>query len=151
MIENKLFNSNTELLLRSMLVLSKYSNLNIDQIAEIDFKATYGFYFGIADENLHGDNEFGLQEYSLRRKKISDAVMNGALRGVISYKEIENQGYLYALSSKGNRVISKFDSEDLYFTEYRKEIEKIDIPAADESTYFLERIEDKLWVRDFEE
>ncbi len=39
MNDNNIFNSSVELTLRVLLVLSHFSDLNVDQIAIVDFKA----------------------------------------------------------------------------------------------------------------
>lgn len=150
MTNNKVFNSDTELLLRAILVLSKFSNLNIDQIAEIDFKVTYGRHFGLSDENLHGNNEFDLQEYSLRRKKLNDAIVKGVLQGSVLYKEQHKKGFVYCLSSKGEMVVLDFNSKDLYFKEYLDNLNRIQVPAENEAVHFSDNLSNKLWVKYFE-
>lgn len=128
MNDKNIFNSSVELTLRTLLVLSHFSDLNVDQIAIIDFKTTYGKYFGNSEYNLHGDNEFGLQEYGLRRQKISKSIKEGVLQGIITYREFAKKGFLYSLSTDGKSVVNNFPKEDLYFKEYNAALKNIEVP-----------------------
>ena len=129
MNDKNIFNSSVELTLRTLLVLSHFSDLNVDQIAIIDFKTTYGKYFGNSEYNLHGDNEFGLQEYGLRRQKISKSIKEGVLQGIITYREFAKKGFLYSLSTDGKSVVNNFPKVDLYFKEYNAALKNIEVPV----------------------
>lgn len=145
MNKNKIFNSSVELSLRILLVLNNFSNLNLDKISIIDFKATYGKYFGNSEFNLHGDNEFGLQEYALRRQKISKSVKESVLRGIITYHEVSDKGFLYSISPDGKSVVRDFPKEDLYFKEYSEALTNIKIPNLNEVKEFQEKLNEKMW------
>lgn len=145
MNENNIFNSSVELTLRALLVLSHFSDLNIDQIAIIDFKATYGKYFGNSEYNLHGDNEFGLQEYGLRRQKISNYIKKGVLQGIITYREFAKKGFLYSLSVDGKSIVNNFPREDLYFKEYNSTLKSIKVPSIHEIKIFQDKLSEKMW------
>lgn len=145
MNDDNLFNGSVELTLRILLVLSRYRNLNIDQIAIIDFKSTYSKYFGNLDYNLHGDNEFGLQEYALRRQKISRSIKTGVLRGIITYHELDSRGFLYSISPEGKLIVQNFSKEDLYFNEYNAALKKIQVPSVNEIRQFQEILSTKMW------
>lgn len=145
MNENNIFNSSVELTLRALLVLSHFSDLNIDQIAIIDFKATYGKYFGNSEYNLHGDNEFGLQEYGLRRQKISNYIKKGVLQGIITYREFDKKGFLYSLSVDGKSIVNNFPREDLYFKEYNSTLKSIKVPSIHEIKIFQDKLSEKTW------
>lgn len=145
MNDNNIFNSSVELTLRVLLVLSHFSNLNVDQIAIVDFKATYGKYFGNSEYNLHGDNEFGLQEYGLRRQKISNSIKKGVLQGIITYREIAKKGFLYSLSIDGKSIVNNFPKEDLYFKEYNAALKNIKVPNIREIKTFQGKLSQKMW------
>lgn len=145
MNDKNIFNSSVELTLRVLQVLSHFSDLNIDQIAIIDFKATYGKYFGNSEYNLHGDNEFGLQEYGLRRQKISNTIKKGVLQGIITYREFVKKGFLYSLSIDGKSVVNNFPKEDLYFKEYNTALKNIKIPSIHEIKNFQDMLSQKMW------
>lgn len=145
MNENDIFNSSVELTLRTLLVLSHFSDLNIDQIAIMDFKATYGKYFGNSEYNLHGDNEFGLQEYGLRRQKISNSIKKGVLQGIITYREFAKKGFLYSLSNDGKAIVNNFPKEDLYFKEYNYALKSIKVPSTHEIKIFQDKLSKKMW------
>ena len=145
MNDNNIFNSSVELTLRVLLVLSHYNDLNIDQIAIIDFKTTYGRYFGNTEYNLHGDNEFGLQEYGLRRQKISNSIKEGVLQGIITYREFAKKGFLYYLSTGGKSIINNFPKEDLYFKEYNAALKNIKVPNIHEIKTFQDKLSQKMW------
>lgn len=145
MNDKNIFNSSVELTLRVLLVLCHFSDLNIDQIAIIDFKTTYGRYFGNSEYNLHGDNEFGLQEYGLRRQKISNSIKEGVLQGIITYRELAKKGFLYSLSNDGKSVVNNFPKEDLYFKEYNAALKNIKVPNIYEIKNFQDKLSQKMW------
>lgn len=145
MNDKNIFNSSVELTLRTLLVLSHFSDLNVDQIAIIDFKTTYGKYFENSEYNLHGDNEFGLQEYGLRRQKISKSIKEGVLQGIITYREFAKKGFLYSLSTDGKSVVNNFPKEDLYFKEYNAALKNIEVPNIYEIKNFQDKLSQKMW------
>ncbi|MCR1862213.1 ABC-three component system middle component 2 [Limosilactobacillus reuteri] len=145
MNDKNIFNSSVELTLRTLLVLSHFSDLNVDQIAIIDFKTTYGKYFGNSEYNLHGDNEFGLQEYGLRRQKISKSIKEGVLQGIITYREFAKKGFLYSLSTDGKSVVNNFPKVDLYFKEYNAALKNIEVPNIYEIKNFQDKLSQKMW------
>ena len=67
----ELFNSTFEVSLRLMLLLSTTGDIpmTVDRIAAYDVMTIYSRDFGLSDEVLHGDNEFGLSEFASRRNK----------------------------------------------------------------------------------
>ena len=145
MNDKNIFNSSVELTLRTLLVLSHFSDLNVDQIAIIDFKTTYGKYFGNSEYNLHGDNEFGLQEYGLRRQKISKSIKEGVLQGIITYREFAKKGFLYSLSTDGKSVVNNFPKVDLYFKEYNAALKNVEVPNIYEIKNFQDKLSQKMW------
>ena len=72
----KLFNSTFEVSLRLMLLLSVTGDvpMTVDRIAAYDVITIYSRDFGLSEEVLHGDNEFGLSEFASRRNKTQIAL-----------------------------------------------------------------------------
>lgn len=109
----------------------------------IDFVSTYGKYFGISENNLHGDNEFGLQEFSLRRELMNDAIRQAVLKGLVEI--VENQdGFSYKLSTNGTRVYSEI-SKSMYALEYFENAKKAKNIVAVSNKEFMEIVDNKLW------
>ena len=142
-MNGKLFNGPMELLLRALIILTIKSPLNVDHISMIDFVSTYGKYFGISENNLHGDNEFGLQEFSLRRELMNDAIRQAVLKGLVEI--VKNQdGFSYKLSTNGTRVYSEI-SKSMYALEYFENAKKAKNIVAVSNKEFMEIVDNKLW------
>ena len=81
----KLFNSTFEVSLRLMLLLSVANDapMSVDRIAAYDVITIYSRDFGLSNEVLHGDNEFGLSEFASRRSKTQVALRELVLNGSV--------------------------------------------------------------------
>ena len=101
----KLFNSTFEVSLRLMLLLSVTGDvpMTVDRIAAYDVMTIYSRDFGLSDEVLHGDNEFGLSEFASRRNKtqiaLRELVLNGAVKALTSEK-----GFSYQITPAGKGI-----------------------------------------------
>ena len=66
-----LFNNSSETSARLLMALTIINRpASLDEITAIGLVATYMQFFGYADRNLHGDNEFALAEYQARRARV---------------------------------------------------------------------------------
>lgn len=113
----KLFNSTFEVSLRIIMLLSAIAGteMTIDRIVAYDFMSVYGRYFGLSDENLHGDNNYGFSEFSTRRTVVQDALKTLVTDGLIKASR-HDVGFCYEVSQSG-RKFAKNQKTD-YAAEY---------------------------------
>ena len=115
----KLFNSTFEVSLRLMLLLSVTGDvpMTVDRIAAYDVMTIYSRDFGLSEEVLHGDNEFGLSEFASRRNKtqiaLRDLVLNGSVKALTSDK-----GCFYQITPAGKGVAENMVTQ--YATDYKR-------------------------------
>ena len=62
----KLFNSRFELVLRVMLILKSANKITKSKMLALDLMSTYGKACKIANENLHGNNQFDISEVAIQ-------------------------------------------------------------------------------------
>lgn len=100
----KLFNSTFEVSLRALLLLSVTDgeNMTLDRIAAYDFIAIYSRYFGLADTNLHGDNDYGFSELSTRRAVLQEALKTLVLDGLVKATR-RSEGFCYEIGETGRK------------------------------------------------
>lgn len=110
--------------LRVLLLLSVNDGqiLSQERMIYYDFMATYGKYFDVSKENLHGDNDYGFGELARRRKYVNSAIRDLVLRSMIEVKEQED-GFYYCISGKGKEITDALKSE--YAVRYRQGMEEI--------------------------
>ena len=106
------FNSIREVSFRALLALSANSGKSAtsDMIAAIDFITAYGKDFGLADENLHGDNNFKFSEFTVRRDTVNKALKKLVLGGFVTVS-VRQTGFVYAVNGIGKDYCSKFESD----------------------------------------
>lgn len=96
-----IFNTQFEISIRLLLLLDAVGvKISSTRASLLDFVATYGKDFGIAEDNLHGNNRFSFSEYSLRKK-----AMDGAFK-ILVLEEYASplynkSGFSYKISCKG--------------------------------------------------
>ncbi|CUX40037.1 ABC-three component system middle component 2 [Clostridium sp. C105KSO13] len=114
----KVFNSAFETSLRIMLLLSVCGNgITADRIAEYDLLTVYSRYFGLSDQVLNGDNDFGFSEYAARRKNIQGTLKDMVLDGTVKVVR-GNDGFRYAITEAGFNASKRMQSE--YAMTYKK-------------------------------
>lgn len=118
---SKVFNSVFEVSLRLLILLSENENkeMTLDRIAAFDYMAIYGSSFGVADTDLHGENEFGMCEFPTRRSSAQAALKELVLQGLIKVRKTQN-GFEYCISDTGIKLCAGLKSD--YAAEYRKRI-----------------------------
>ena len=115
----KLFNSTFEVSLRLMLLLSVTGDvpMTVDRIAAYDVMTIYSRDFGLSEEVLHGENEFGLSEFASRRNKtqiaLRELVLNGSVKALTSDK-----GFFYQITPAGKGVAENMVTQ--YATDYKR-------------------------------
>lgn len=113
-----------EMELRILLLLTVKDGqlLSQERMIYCDFMATYGKYFEVSKENLHGDNDYGFGELARRRKYVNAAIRNLVLRSLIEVKAQED-GFYYCISERGKGIADALESE--YAIKYRQATRKV--------------------------
>lgn len=115
---NNAFNTTFEVSLRVLLTLemAEGSVLTTDRLAALDFITVYGREFGIADENLHGENSYKYGEFALRRELVKEALRLLVLDAFVIIEDTIG-GFAYSISKRGKVYTEKFNNE--YARRYR--------------------------------
>lgn len=123
----KLFNSRFELVLRVMLILKNADKITKPKILALDLMSTYGKSCKIANENLHGNNQFNISEVAIRKKLIDQAIAYLRLYELAEELYDSSLGYTYRLTSNGRKIIDQVndDYSDSYQRTLMKTIELI--------------------------
>jgi len=111
------FNTSFEISLRILLMLSvdDKRTMTADMIAAVDFIAVYGRSFGVADENLNGDNFFNFSEFAARRELVQKAIKLLVLDGLTTVSK-RRDGFRYGISESGKTYRARLDND--YADEY---------------------------------
>jgi len=117
----KVFNSTFETMLRLLCLLSLTDcGLGTDRILTIDFIATFGKTFHVAEENLNGDNLASAAELAARRVRVQRALKKMVQLGYAIPEQ--NNIFLYRISADGKSYAQKLHST--YAKEYREAARK---------------------------
>lgn len=113
----RIFNSEFENELRLILLIDTFPKpQNADMIYAADFMVTYGQVFGIANQNLNGENSYKFSEFISRRslvqKVLKELTFNGYTKPLST-----SAGIVYQLTTEGERLSRSLDSD--YAKEYR--------------------------------
>ena len=116
-MDNKLFNSPFEMMLRVVLLLSqdKKNYYSVDRIVLLDFVSCYAADFQLPYSNLHGTNDYKFGEIANRRQLVQEAVKLLVTRGLVEVKV--DKGYLFRIADLGLEYAKKLESS--YATEYK--------------------------------
>ena len=116
------FNTPFEISLRVLLTLSidETQTKTADMIAAADFISVYGQAFGLADENLNGDNAFNFSEFASKRELVQKALRLLVLDGLVIVSK-KRDGFRYGISTKGQAYRVRFNNDyaDEYFATAR--------------------------------
>ena len=113
----KLFNTSFEVSLRILLILSAVKPRSIT----IDLMAVYGRDFGMAEQNLHGENQFSFSELPAKRKQLNGALRSLVLDGFVSVAP-SPRGFLFGLNERGREFVKSMQSE--YAAAYMETVKK---------------------------
>ena len=93
-----------------MLLMSSVPELffSSTRILAFDFINCYAKVFGIALENLHGNNDFMYAEMAGRRSLITEAIKKLVRHGILKVKN--NHGYQYKITEYGLEISNGFHS-----------------------------------------
>ena len=116
---SNIFNTPFETSLRVLLTLEAAGEQSetSDMIAAADFITIYGRDFSMADENLHGDNNFKFSEFALLRELVNKAVKRLVVDGLINVSSKNNNGFSYSINRKGLDYCAMFRND--YAETYR--------------------------------
>jgi len=116
---SNIFNTPFEISLRVLLTLETAPRQwwSADWIAASDFISVYSGDFGIAEGNLHGENNFKYSEFALRRELVKEALKSLVSRQFIDVKSTSD-GFVYALGKLGGECCA--DMENDYAQRYRE-------------------------------
>lgn len=123
----KLFNSRFEFALRVMLILKNSEKITKSKILALDLMSTYGKACKIANENLHGNNQFDISEIAIRKKLIDKAIAYLRLYELAEELYDSNLGYTYRLTNNGRKIIDQVNDDyaERYQGTLRKAIDLI--------------------------
>ena len=127
----KIFNTSFENMLRVLLLLDcEKTPLSADRITYIDFICLYGKDYDVLEQNINGDNRFGLAEFTNKtlviKEAISKAVRNNYIKVCVTPKglayEINERGRAIVEDIKSLQFSKKYSSgAQLLLTKFKKE------------------------------
>ena len=105
------FNSTFEYALRSILLLDAFGTpQNTDMLYATDFIVVYAKTFGLADEDLNGDNQYKFSEFVSRRYMVQKALKELVLDGFVIPTETD-RGINYQISKLGKKYCASLESD----------------------------------------
>lgn len=123
MMMSKLFNSVFENSLRLILLLDAFpSAQSLDMLYAADFMVSYGATFGVADNDLNGENQYKFSEFASRREVVRSSLRQLVLEGM-ALPENTSRGIQYAITGAGHQYSQELDSE--YASEYRESARRV--------------------------
>lgn len=115
------FNSLAETCNRLIICLSVlHDPKSIDELVEIDLKATYAASFGLGSNNLHGMSPYAHLEFSTRRQRVSSALRELVKFGFV---RTDDFGITYYATENANTFCQSITDD--YIEEYRTTIRVI--------------------------
>lgn len=116
----KLFNTEFEVSMRLLILLDSISNLNEDELAYLDFFSIYSKSFNFENDNLNGDCSFPINEITIQRKLIKNAIKDLVLKSFIKVNYDKIKGYVYSVTDDGYSYVRKID--DPYSRQYQQNV-----------------------------
>jgi len=116
----KLFNTEFEVSMRLLILLDSISNLNEDELAYLDFFSIYSKSFNFGNDNLNGDCSFPINEITIQRKLIKNAIKDLVLKSLIKVNYDKIKGYVYSATDDGYSYVRKID--DPYSRQYQQNV-----------------------------
>lgn len=131
----RVFNSTFENALRIVLLLDAFGTpQNTDMLYATDFMVVYGKTFGIANEDLNGDNQYKFSEFVSRRCMVQKALKELVLDGFVIPSEVSS-GIVYQVSPSGKKYCESLDSD--YAKEYKMVAKKVVQTVNSKSERFI--------------
>lgn len=117
---NKLFNTEFEVSMRLLILIDSISSLNEDELAYLDFFSIYSKTFNFTNENLNGDCSFPINEITLQRKLIRNALKELVLKSLVKVNFDGEKGYIYSATNEGMTYVSR--ANDSYSLQYQSTV-----------------------------
>ena len=119
----RVFNSTLENALRIILLLDAFGTpQNTDMLYAADFIVVYGRTFGIADDDLNGDNQYKFSEFVSRRAMVQKALKELVLDGLVMPSEVDS-GIVFQITDTGKKYCASLESD--YSKEYKTVAKKV--------------------------
>lgn len=135
---NSPFNTEFEISLRILLLLSLENGISANRISAIDFISTYGKDFNVSKSDLNGTSFYRAAEYANRKKLVNSAIKRLVLKNMIHPQKSES-GFVYFISNRGNVVAARFQSD--YSVDYINSCKRTKTLLSDNKTdVALERL-----------
>lgn len=99
-----------------LLTVAERKDMTLDRIAAYDFIAIYGSYFGLTENNLHGENDYSFSEFAYRRELLNEALKGLVLDGLVRATH-RKAGFCYEITEDGRAFCNKQSTE--YAKAYR--------------------------------
>jgi hypothetical protein len=116
----KLFNTEFEVSMRLLILIDSISSLNEDELTYLDFFSIYSKTFNFTNENLNGECSFPINEITLQRKLIRNALKELVLKSFVKVNYDNEKGYIYSATNEGLIYVSKVD--DSYSLQYQRNV-----------------------------
>ena len=116
----KLFNTEFEVSMRLLILINSISSLNEDELAYLDFFSIYSKTFNFTNENLNGDCSFPINEITLQRKLIRNALKELVLKSLVKVSFDGEKGYIYSATNEGMTYVSRVN--DSYSLQYQSNV-----------------------------
>ena len=117
----EIFNTEFEASIRLLILLDSIGlKVTATRAALLDFVSTYGKNFGIASQNLHGDNNYSFSEYAAR-KKIVDTALKSLVLEEYARPLYSKSGFAYKITKAGKYFCAQLNDE--YADAYRENIQ----------------------------
>lgn len=109
-MKSRVFNTTFEVSMRVLILLDIYkSPLDEDQIIYLDFFTIYSKNYAIGNENLNGDSEFMLNQFTAQRTLIRDSIKELVLSGHINVTNTK-KGFVYSINNKGLKLCTNMNT-----------------------------------------
>lgn len=139
---NTVFESSLRILL--LVGCAPQAYFSNSRILALDFICCYGKEYGLASENLHGDNNFMYGEIARRYTLVKEAIKQLVVHGMLHVQV--KQGFRYRITKDGLAMAERFSCP--YAQEYRRVAElSIEKYSAQNEEELLKKIQ-KSPVRD---
>ncbi len=119
----KIFNTEFEVSMRLLILIDSINFLNEDELAYLDFFSIYSRTFNFDNDNLNGECSFPINEITLQRKLIKNALKELVLKSFVKINFDNIKGYTYSISDEGHSYISKIN--DSYSIQYQVNVQTI--------------------------
>lgn len=117
-MKSRVFNTTFEISMRVLILLDIYRiSLDENQIIYLDFFTIYSKNYEIGNENINGDSEFMLNQFTEQRTLIRESIKELVLSGHITVTNTK-KGFVYSINDKGTELCISMKTS--YSTAYKE-------------------------------